>query len=70
MNNLMEADIKASKGKDLYREAMDGIGCKVALQAIRKVIRDNKANEKAKLDQIRIIVHSFEKDIEKKGEQQ
>lgn len=65
MNNLMEADVKASKEKDLYREAMDGIGCKVALQAVRKVIRDNKSSEKAKLEQICIIVHSFEKDMGK-----
>lgn len=68
MNNLMEADVKASKGKDLYREAMDGIGCKVALQAVRKVIRDNKSSEKAKLEQICIIVHSFEKDMGKEGQ--
>lgn len=67
MNNLMEADVKASKEKDLYREAMDGIGCKVALQAVRKVIRDNKSSEKAKLEQICIIVHSFEKDMGKGG---
>lgn len=67
MNNLMEADVKASKEKDLYREAMDGIGCKVALQAVRKVIRDNKSSEKAKLEQICIIVHSFEKDMGKEG---
>ena len=53
--------------KDLYREAMDGIGCKVALQAVRKVIRDNKSSEKAKLEQICIIVHSFEKDMGKEG---
>jgi hypothetical protein len=67
MNNIMEADLKASKGKDLYREAMDGIGCKVALQAVRKVIRDNKSSEKAKLEQICIIVHSYEKDMGKEG---
>lgn len=67
MNNLMEADVKASKGKDLYREAMDGIGCKVALQAIRKVIRDNTSGEGEKLEQICIIVHSFEKDMGKEG---
>ena len=65
MNNLMEADMKTTKGKDLYREAMDGIGCKVALQAIRKVIRDNKTSETGKLDQIRVIVHSYEKDTGK-----
>ena len=53
--------------KDLYREAMDGIGCKVALQAVRKVIRDNKSSEKAKLEQICTIVHSFEKDMGKEG---
>ena len=68
MNNLMESDIKASKEKDLYREAMDGIGCKVALQAIRKVIRDNKTSEELKLGQIIMVVHSFEKDMERKGD--
>ena len=56
-----------NKSKDLYREAMDGIGCKVALQAIRKVIRDNKISETGKLEQIRVIVHSYEKDTGKEG---
>lgn len=54
--------------EDLYQTAMDGIGCKVALQAIRKIVRDNKITEKDKLGQIITVVHSFERDMERKGE--
>lgn len=55
--------------EDLYRTAMNGIGCKVALQSIRKVIRDNALSEEEKLGRIRTVVHSFEKDIDyKEGE--
>ena len=50
---------------DLYRTAMEGIGCKVALQSIRKVLRDNKASEQAKLNEIVRIIHSFEHDMDK-----
>ena len=49
--------------KDLFREAMDGIGQRVALQEIRKVIRGKDA-EKVKLGKICDIVHSYEEDAE------
>ena len=52
--------------EDLYRAAMDGIGMKIALQAIRKTLRDNEIPEGEKLERIVTIVHSFEQD--KKGE--
>ena len=55
--------------EDLYKTAMNGIGCKVALQSIRKIIRDNKIKESDKLGMIITVVHSFEKDIDyKEGE--
>ena len=47
---------------DLYREAMAGIGTKIALQAIRKTIRDSEIPEEEKLERILTIVHSFEQD--------
>lgn len=55
--------------EDLYKTAMDGISFKVALQAIRKIVRDNKTPEKDKLGQIITVVHSFERDMEKKGDE-
>ena len=48
---------------DLFREAMDGIGQKIAIQEIRKVIR-GKDPEKVKLEKICGIVHSYEDDAE------
>lgn len=47
---------------DLYREAMAGIGTKIALQAIRKTIRDSEIPEDEKLRLIATIIHSFEQD--------
>ena len=35
--------------ENLYRAAMVGIACKMALQSIRKVIRDSETNDVAKL---------------------
>ena len=49
--------------KDLFREAMDGIGQKVAMQEIRKLIRSSKP-EKEKLELIIGIVHAYEEDAE------
>lgn len=49
--------------KDLYRTAMEGIGQKIAIQEIRKVIR-GKDPEKTKLEKIISIVHSYEEDAE------
>lgn len=48
---------------ELYTKAMQGIGEKVALQEIRKVIR-GKDKEPEKLDKIIGIVHAFEEDAE------
>ncbi len=52
--------------EDLYRKAMDGIAFKVAMQAIRKILRDNKSDDADKLGKIIIVVHSFERDMDKK----
>lgn len=45
--------------KNLFDEAMNGIGEKVALQEIRKVLR-GKLPEKDKLKAVVIIVHTYE----------
>lgn len=50
--------------KNLFREAMDGIGQKVAMQEIRKLIRSSKP-EKEKLELIIGIVHAYEEDAER-----
>ena len=48
---------------ELYIKAMQGIGEKVALSEIRKVVR-GKDTESQKLDKIIGIVHAFEEDSE------
>lgn len=45
--------------KNLFDEAMSGIGEKVALQEIRKVLR-GKDNDKVKLEAVVSIVHTYE----------
>ena len=50
--------------KNPYSTAMEGIRYKVAMQSIRKVIRDNATNDVAKLNIIMSIVHDFEEDLE------
>jgi len=47
-----------------YNKAMNGIREKMALQSIRKVIRDGNINDTAKLNIIMAIVHDFEEDKE------
>lgn len=47
-----------------YRTEMKNIGYKVAMQSIRKVVRDPKTNDIAKLNIIMAIVHDFEEDLE------
>jgi len=47
-----------------YREEMKNIGYKVAMQSIRKVVRDQNCNDIAKLNIIMTIVHDFEEDLE------
>lgn len=51
--------------ENLYRAAMEGIACKMALQSIRKVIRDSETNDVAKLNIIMSIVHDYEDDKER-----
>ena len=53
--------------EDLYRAGMAGIGNKVAMQVIRRIVRDRTLNDTEKLEAIRTVVHSFENDT-KKGE--
>ena len=45
--------------KNLFDEAMNGIGEKVALQEIRKVLR-GKLPEKDKLEAVVVIIHTYE----------
>jgi len=47
-----------------YRAEMKNIGYKVAMQSIRKIVRDPKTNDVAKLNIIMAIVHEFEDDLE------
>jgi hypothetical protein len=47
--------------ENLYKAAMDGIGAKVAMMAIRKVLRVT-GTDNEKLEQIIAIVHSYEND--------
>ena len=47
-----------------YRAEMKNIRYKMALQGIRKVIRDSEINDIAKLNIIMSIVHDFEEDQE------
>ena len=47
-----------------YRTEMKNIGYKVAMQSIRKVVRDPKTNDVAKLNIIMSIIHDFEEDLE------
>ena len=52
--------------EDLYLTAMEGISFKVAMQCIRKLIRDNKLTDSQKLEGITKIIHSHEKSMERK----
>ena len=47
-----------------YRAEMKNIGYNVAMQSIRKIVRDPKTNDVAKLNIIMSIVHEFEEDLE------
>ena len=50
--------------ENLYRAAMKDIASKMALQSIRKVIRDGNINDVAKLNIIMSIVHDYDDDKE------
>ena len=46
---------------DIYRDTMDGICVRIAMQSIRKLLR-GKGTEKEKLDEIICVVHEYEYD--------
>ena len=54
---------------NLFRAEMADIGTKVAMQVIRKIVRDSDMEDYQKLQAIQTVIHSYEEDIEKKGEQ-
>lgn len=47
---------------NLYKEAMASIAEKIAMQAIRKVIKSGEGTDQEKLDQICTIVSSYMED--------
>lgn len=49
----------------LYRDAMEGIRAKVAMQAIRKIIRASKKPDSDQLADICTIIHEYEDDTER-----
>ena len=51
--------------EDLYLTAMEGISFKVAMQCIRKIMRDNTLNDSRKLELITNTIHSHEKALDK-----
>ena len=50
--------------KNLYRAEMEGIAGKIALQSIRKVLRDPGIHDTAKLNIIMSVIHDYENDKE------
>ena len=46
--------------EDLYKAGMAGIGNKVAMQVIRRIVRDRTLNDTEKLEAIVTVIHSFE----------
>ena len=53
--------------EDLYKAEMADIRTKVAMQVIRRIVRDTKLLDEEKLEAIQTVIHSFENDG-KKGE--
>ena len=53
--------------EDLYRTAMEGISMKVAMQCIRKVMRDNKMDDTQKLAYITGVIKAHEDTITKEA---
>ena len=51
--------------EDLYLTAMDGISHKIAMQCIRKIIRDNSIDDHRKLELITNTIRSHEKTLNK-----
>lgn len=54
------------KTVDLYQEGMSGIKTKVAMQVIRRIVRDRLLDDEEKLAAIVTVIHSFENDKEGK----
>lgn len=54
------------KSVDLYMEGMAGIKTKVAMQVIRRIVRDRLLDDEEKLAAIVTVIHSFETDKEGK----
>lgn len=52
---------------DRYTTMMCGIAEKVAIQAIRKILRDKELDDIQKLTEIVTVVHSFEGDKQADG---
>ena len=62
---MKELDLDVQE-KDLYREGMSGIKTKVAMQVIRRIVRDRLLDDEEKLAAIVTVIHSFENDKEGK----
>lgn len=54
------------KSVDLYMEGMAGIKTKVAMQVIRRIVRDRLLDDEEKLAAIVTVIHSFERDLNEK----
>ena len=53
--------------EDLYLTAMEGISFKVAMQCIRKIMRDNSIDDGRKLELISNTIHAHEKTLDKEA---
>lgn len=53
--------------EDLYKTAMDGISYKVAMQCIRKIMRDNSIDDSRKLELISNTIHNHERTMSKEA---
>ena len=53
--------------EDLYLTAMEGIGYKVAMQCIRKIMRESSLNDQRKLELITNTIHAHERTLDKEA---
>jgi hypothetical protein len=61
LNDIQQEE--AANMESIYREEMKNVGYKVAMKAIRRIVRDSKTNDTAKLNSIMSIIHDFEEDL-------
>ena len=47
---------------ELYKKEMDGIATKVAMQTIRKILRDNKTSDQEKLNAVITVIDAYVND--------